>query len=168
MQSICWVDRQHIFVVVQLVAGINLTGFNILLNVNKFLDNSLHQTLVLAMHLCERMFLFIIIFIDTIFTYLSIGGKGCTAYDIVVHPNFLTRIQNSEVMLGFFITICIEGLEAKYNITLNRKWTILKNKKFIGSLPEQNIRTQSKPLIQDLSGSVSYSIDLTDLWCIDW
>ncbi|KAK2153126.1 hypothetical protein LSH36_306g03003 [Paralvinella palmiformis] len=80
------------------------------------------------------------------------GGKGCTAYDIVVHPNFLTRIQNSEVMLGFFITICIEGLEAKYNITLNRKWTILKNKKFIGSLPEQNIRTQSKPLIQDLSG----------------
>ena len=57
-------------------------------------------------------------------------------------------------MLGFFITICIEGLEAKYNITLDRNWKILKNKKFLGSLPEQNIRTQSKPLIQDLSGWV--------------
>ena len=58
---------------------------------------------------------------NQLFTWLT-AGKGCTAYDIVVHPTFLVRMQNSDVMLGFFLTIVMQGLEAKYDLTLDRKW----------------------------------------------
>ncbi|KAK2192838.1 hypothetical protein NP493_21g01000 [Ridgeia piscesae] len=78
------------------------------------------------------------------------SGNGCTAYDVVISPEFYTRTENSQVLLGFFLTVVLEGIEYKYNLTLDRDWRILKNRKFVGSLPEQNVRTQSKPWIMEM------------------
>ena len=86
------------------------------------------------------------------------SGQGCTAYDVVVNPEFFKRMNNSEVMLGFFLTVTLEGLEYKYDMTLSREWKMMKNRKFIGSLPEQNVRKESKPLIMDMEGQTSNNI----------
>ncbi|KAL3881231.1 hypothetical protein ACJMK2_027687 [Sinanodonta woodiana] len=75
------------------------------------------------------------------------SGSGCTAYDVVVNPNFFSKIQKNELFKTFFLTVTMEGIESKYNVELSREWIILKNRKFVGQLAEQNVRTQSKPLI---------------------
>ncbi|XP_043915618.1 PIH1 domain-containing protein 1 [Protopterus annectens] len=59
--------------------------------------------------------------------------------------------------MEFFMTIVLEGLENKYNMELSRDWKMLKNKKFFGSVSEQNIRTKSRPLIQEMDSSPTLS-----------
>jgi len=86
------------------------------------------------------------------------SGGGCTAYDVVVNPEFFKRMNNSEVMLGFFLTVTLEGLEYKYELTLSRDWKMMKNRRFIGSLPEQNVRKESKPLIMDMDSQTGNNI----------
>ncbi|XP_067875788.1 PIH1 domain-containing protein 1 [Heterodontus francisci] len=81
------------------------------------------------------------------------SGNGCTAYDIVINSKFYNKIQNNKLFMEFFITIGFEGLENKYNLELSREWRMLKNRKFLGSITEQNIRTKSKPIIQELESS---------------
>ncbi|XP_059809967.1 PIH1 domain-containing protein 1 isoform X2 [Hypanus sabinus] len=81
------------------------------------------------------------------------SGNGCTAYDIVINSKFYNKIQNNKLFMEFFITIGFEGLENKYNLELSREWRMLKNRKFLGSVAEQNIRTKSKPIIQELKSS---------------
>ncbi len=51
---------------------------------------------------------------------LSPAGQGCTAYDIVVSPMFFQRVEASEVLMGFFLTLVLEGIEDKYGLTLDR------------------------------------------------
>ncbi|KAK3608449.1 hypothetical protein CHS0354_035453 [Potamilus streckersoni] len=77
------------------------------------------------------------------------SGGGCTAYDVVINPNFFSKIQKNELFKTFFLTVTLEGIESKYNVELSREWIILKNRKFVGHLLEQNVRTQSKPLIME-------------------
>ena len=48
------------------------------------------------------------------------GGKGCTVYDVVINQTFFERTQRSQVMLGFFLSVVLEGLEQKYDTTLDR------------------------------------------------
>ncbi|KAK3098228.1 hypothetical protein FSP39_017404, partial [Pinctada imbricata] len=81
---------------------------------------------------------------------LDKSGQGCTAYDVVVHPDFMEKMQNSEVFRAFFLSVTLEGLEDKYNTTLSREWLILKNRKCVGNLQEQTIRKQSKPQIMEM------------------
>ncbi|XP_051898980.1 PIH1 domain-containing protein 1 isoform X1 [Pristis pectinata] len=81
------------------------------------------------------------------------SGNGCTAYDIVINSKFYNKIQNNKLFMEFFMTIGFEGLENKYNLELSREWRMLKNRKFLGSVTEQNIRTKSKPVIQELKSS---------------
>jgi hypothetical protein len=50
-------------------------------------------------------------------------------------------------MKNFLLTLVIEGLEDKYNILLARECTVLKNRKFVGALPEQTVRQKAKPFI---------------------
>ena len=48
------------------------------------------------------------------------GGKGCTAFDVVVNPAFYEKLHSSQVMMGFCLTVVLEGLEYKNNIALDR------------------------------------------------
>ena len=75
---------------------------------------------------------------------------GCTAYDVVINPVFHSKIQSSELFKSFFLTIVFEGLESKYNIELDRNWTLLKNKKCIGVLQPHCVRSKSKPFIMEM------------------
>ncbi|WAR08360.1 PIHD1-like protein [Mya arenaria] len=79
------------------------------------------------------------------------SGGGCTAYDVVVNPGFMSKMQASELFRTFFLTVMMEGLEDKYNMQLSREWIILKNRKFVGTLQTQNVRTKSKPVIMEMS-----------------
>ncbi|XP_040183569.1 PIH1 domain-containing protein 1 isoform X2 [Rana temporaria] len=78
------------------------------------------------------------------------SGSGCTAYDIVINSSFFDKIKNNELFREFFITVAMEGLENKYALELSREWRMLKNRKFMGSIFDQNIRTTSKPMIQEM------------------
>ncbi|XP_067830571.1 PIH1 domain-containing protein 1 [Heptranchias perlo] len=81
------------------------------------------------------------------------SGNGCTAYDIVINSKFYNKIQHNKLFMEFLMTVGFEGLENKYNLELSREWRMLKNRKFLGSIAEQNIRTKSKPVIQELESS---------------
>lgn len=81
---------------------------------------------------------------------LDKSGKGCTVYDVVISQGFMKKIKEKEIFMSFFMTVALEGLEDKYKINLSRDCKLLKNKKFMGTLPEHNVRTKSKPQIQEV------------------
>ncbi|XP_075461682.1 PIH1 domain-containing protein 1 isoform X2 [Ascaphus truei] len=81
------------------------------------------------------------------------GGSGCTAYDIVINNSFFDKIKSNELFREFFVTVAMEGLENKYEMDLSREWRMLKNRKIMGSIFDQNIRTNSKPIIQEVDTS---------------
>ncbi|KAJ6654424.1 hypothetical protein lerEdw1_007017 [Lerista edwardsae] len=79
------------------------------------------------------------------------SGHGCTAYDVTVSSDFFNKMENNHFLKEFFITVALEGLSEKYNMEINHpEWRILKNRKFMGSISEQTIRTKSKPVIQEM------------------
>uniref|UniRef100_A0A383YZP8 PIH1 domain-containing protein 1 n=1 Tax=Balaenoptera acutorostrata scammoni TaxID=310752 RepID=A0A383YZP8_BALAS len=80
----------------------------------------------------------------------GLEGQGCTAYDVAVNSDFYRRMQNSDFLRELVITIAREGLEDKYSLPLNPEWRILKNRPFLGSISQQNIRSQQRPRIQEL------------------
>jgi hypothetical protein len=82
---------------------------------------------------------------------LDNSGNGCIVYDVCINPDFYNKILNNQTFMGFFIAIAIEGLEEKYAISISRNYTMLKNKKFMGKILEQNIRIKSKPVISELT-----------------
>ncbi|XP_005589962.1 PIH1 domain-containing protein 1 isoform X2 [Macaca fascicularis] len=81
---------------------------------------------------------------------LDARGQGCTAYDVAVNSDFYRRMQNSDFLRELVITIAREGLEDKYNLQLNPEWRMMKNRPFMGSISQQNIRSQQRPRIQEL------------------
>ncbi|KAI8791638.1 PIH1 domain-containing protein 1 [Biomphalaria glabrata] len=84
---------------------------------------------------------------------LDKSGGGCTVYDVVINPNFFNKINTSELFKTFFLTIMCEGIESKYDVLLKRDWIFLKNRKSLGKLAEQHIRTKSTPLIVDMEST---------------
>ncbi|KAM4717260.1 PIH1 domain-containing protein 1 [Anableps anableps] len=83
-------------------------------------------------------------------TEVDNNSQGCTAYDVVINQEFFQKSQKDPLFQQFVILVSVEGLENKYSLKLNRDWKVLKNRKFLGSVSEQNIRTKSKPVIQEL------------------
>lgn len=81
---------------------------------------------------------------------LDAKGQGCTAYDVAVNSNFYLRMQNSDFLRELVVTIAREGLEDKYGLQLNPEWRMLKYRPFLGSISQQNIRSQQRPRIQEL------------------
>ncbi|KAA0188306.1 hypothetical protein FBUS_09477 [Fasciolopsis buskii] len=79
------------------------------------------------------------------------AGKGCTAYDVIINPTFLKKVQTSELFEAFLMTVLFEGLEQKYDVDLERNWIVLKNKKSMGLLREQYVRSSSRPAIVELN-----------------
>ncbi|XP_058039174.1 PIH1 domain-containing protein 1 [Ahaetulla prasina] len=90
------------------------------------------------------------------------SGNGCTAYDVTINTNFFNRMESNQFLKEFFLTIAMEGLSEKYKIDIsNQDWRILKNRKFMGSISEQNIRTKSKPIIQEIQSSSAATPEFT-------
>uniref|UniRef100_A0A803T8J0 PIH1 domain-containing protein 1 n=1 Tax=Anolis carolinensis TaxID=28377 RepID=A0A803T8J0_ANOCA len=84
------------------------------------------------------------------------SNNGCTAYDVTINTSFFNKMEGNKFLKEFFITIVLEGLSEKYNLDLtNQDWRILKNRKFMGSISEQNIRTKSKLIIQEMESSAA-------------
>ncbi|XP_074511798.1 PIH1 domain-containing protein 1 [Sebastes fasciatus] len=83
-------------------------------------------------------------------TEVDNNSQGCTAYDVVINQEFFQKCQKDPLFQQFVILVSLEGLENKYNLELSRDWKVLKNRKFLGSVSEQNIRTKSRPVIQEL------------------
>ncbi|XP_062387131.1 PIH1 domain-containing protein 1 [Sardina pilchardus] len=90
-------------------------------------------------------------------TELDNSKQACTVYDVVVNDEFFQKCQNDELFQQFLLAVSLEGLENKYNMSLSREWKVLKNRKFLGSITEQNIRTKSKPVIQELDSKQTSS-----------
>ncbi|KAM4634851.1 PIH1 domain-containing protein 1 isoform 3-T3 [Polymixia lowei] len=78
------------------------------------------------------------------------SSQGCTAYDVVINQEFFQKCQKDPLFQQFLIMVTLEGLENKYKLELSRDWKVLKNRKFFGSVSEQNIRSKSRPIIQEL------------------
>ncbi|XP_072549502.1 PIH1 domain-containing protein 1 [Salminus brasiliensis] len=84
-------------------------------------------------------------------TEMDNSSKSCTVYDVVINEEFFQKCQKDTLFQQFLIAVCLEGLENKYSLELSRDIKILKNRKFMGPLTEQNIRTKGKPVIQELN-----------------
>ncbi|XP_013794473.1 PIH1 domain-containing protein 1-like [Limulus polyphemus] len=85
---------------------------------------------------------------------LDKSGHPCTAYDIIINKTFFKKVINSDLFKTFMITLCMEGIENKYNLCLNKvSWMLLKNKKYHGTMPDHHIRCNQKTLITEISSS---------------
>ncbi|CAJ1075998.1 PIH1 domain-containing protein 1 isoform X2 [Xyrichtys novacula] len=91
-------------------------------------------------------------------TEIDNSSQGCTAYDVVINQDFFQKCQKDPLFQQFVILVSLEGLENKYNLELSRDWKVLKNRKFLGSINEQNIRTKSKPVIQELQPQPEFTL----------
>uniref|UniRef100_A0A673IEA5 PIH1 domain-containing protein 1 n=1 Tax=Sinocyclocheilus rhinocerous TaxID=307959 RepID=A0A673IEA5_9TELE len=86
-------------------------------------------------------------------TEVDNSSQGCTVYDVVINDEFFQKCQKDTLFQQFLIAVSLEGLENKYNLELSRDIKVLKNRKFMGSIAEQNIRTKSKPIIQEIDSN---------------
>jgi hypothetical protein len=83
------------------------------------------------------------------------AGVTCTVYDIIVNPSVLTEFEEDETgrYRDFLCQLCIQALESKYKMTLDKRYKLPKLK-FIGELQQQYIQDRSKaPKIEELSES---------------
>ncbi|KAL5477926.1 hypothetical protein EMCRGX_G024783 [Ephydatia muelleri] len=83
------------------------------------------------------------------------AGQECTAYDVIISGKFFETIQKRPVMKDFLLTVVLEGLEEKYGVVLSRDCKVLKNRKFLGPLPEQVVRQKPKPYIVEMGSMES-------------
>ena len=75
-------------------------------------------------------------------------------YDIVIHPEFYEKCEREKFFKDFFIMLIFDGLENKYEISMCREYRILKNRKAMGALVMQNVRSKSKPFIMEMDPSM--------------
>lgn len=91
------------------------------------------------------------------------GGRICAVYDIIINSDYYKEVNNSQVFKQFLITVCLEGIEDKYNISLDKEsYVILKNKKYHGTMPQHNIKIRPKPLVTEIDESVPKTEKATD------
>ena len=93
---------------------------------------------------------------------LDHNGNSCVAFDVVISPKFVTIAQSRQLMLQLLVAAALEGIEAKYDLSLARDWTLLKNKKVMGSIQSQCIRTAEQPLISEIAPQKQTNSSNTD------
>ncbi|XP_045608219.1 PIH1 domain-containing protein 1 [Procambarus clarkii] len=81
------------------------------------------------------------------------SGEDCMAFDVIINEQFFLKMFDDPLFHNFFMIATLEGIEEKYSLKLDKNgWTVLKNKKYHGSMSEQTVRT-TIPLVQELSGA---------------
>lgn len=89
---------------------------------------------------------------------LDKSGNPCIAHDIVINSDFYKKVEASSLFKNFVIQVAIQGLEDKCNKELNKDFTLLKNKKYLGTPSEVTVRTNSsKPMITELDSQDSFN-----------
>lgn len=69
------------------------------------------------------------------------SGAPATVYDVAINPEFFKKIEKDDLFQTFFLTVVFEGLQDKYQFEIDiQKYTILKNRKSIGTLQSHRIQ----------------------------
>ena len=53
------------------------------------------------------------------YSFIS-AGKGATVYDVIINPEFFARLHKSQLLMSFFLTVVLNGISYKYDVTLDR------------------------------------------------
>uniref|UniRef100_A0A2R5LCR6 PIH1 domain-containing protein 1 n=1 Tax=Ornithodoros turicata TaxID=34597 RepID=A0A2R5LCR6_9ACAR len=87
---------------------------------------------------------------------LDKSGIPCTAYDVIINGAFFDKIQQNDLFRNFVITVAIDGIEDKYGVNPSEDdYVILKNKLYLGVMPEHAVQDRSSPLISEVEGTVT-------------
>ncbi|CAN7994395.1 unnamed protein product [Ixodes pacificus] len=82
---------------------------------------------------------------------LDKGGNPCKAFDVIINDAFFRKIESNELFRTFVITVAIDGIEDKYGASPDRgSYTVLKNRRYVGSMPDHHIQNRKGPLIAEL------------------
>lgn len=82
---------------------------------------------------------------------LDKGGNSCKAFDVIINDKFFRKIESNELFKTFVITVAIDGIEDKYSASPDREsYTVLKNKLYMGTMPDHHIQNRKGPLIAEL------------------
>ncbi|XP_017025686.1 PIH1 domain-containing protein 1 isoform X2 [Drosophila kikkawai] len=91
------------------------------------------------------------------------SDKTVDVCDIAINPNFLVKIQKSQLFNNFFLQIVAEAMSEKYNIQINMQKTItLNNRKFIGTLVSHRVRNDDVKRAQPGSSEAQAAISSKD------
>lgn len=79
------------------------------------------------------------------------SGVPCTAYDVIINETFFRKISSNELFKTFLITVALDGVEEKYKAHPEREnYVVLKNKLYMGTMPDHSIQDRKGPLIAEL------------------
>lgn len=79
------------------------------------------------------------------------SGVPCTAYDVIINETFFRKISSNELFKTFLITVALDGIEEKYKAHPEREnYVVLKNKLYMGTMPDHSIQDRKGPLIAEL------------------
>ncbi|XP_053612317.1 PIH1 domain-containing protein 1-like [Plodia interpunctella] len=91
------------------------------------------------------------------------SGAPATVYDVAINPEFFKKVEKDDLFQTFFLTVVFEGLQDKYQFELDmQKYTILKNRKSIGTLQSHRIQIRDiknveektrPPLIEEIQST---------------
>ncbi|XP_052896239.1 PIH1 domain-containing protein 1 [Anopheles moucheti] len=71
------------------------------------------------------------------------SNQSCQVCDIAINANFFAKIESGGLLREFLITVLFDGLENKYDTSLDESnFRILKNKKFMDRLIPHNIQNR--------------------------
>lgn len=79
------------------------------------------------------------------------SGAPCTVYDVIINEAFFRKISSNELFKTFLVTVALDGIEEKYHAHPDRdNYVVLKNKLYMGTMPDHCIQDRKGPLISEL------------------
>ncbi|XP_060803875.1 PIH1 domain-containing protein 1-like [Amyelois transitella] len=78
------------------------------------------------------------------------SGAPATVYDVAINPDFFKKVEKDDLFQTFFLTVVLEGLQDKYQLEIDmQKYTILKNRKSIGTLQSHRIQIRDIKSVEE-------------------
>ncbi|XP_022233639.2 PIH1 domain-containing protein 1-like [Drosophila obscura] len=88
------------------------------------------------------------------------SNKTVDVCDIAINPQFLVKLQKSQLFKNFFQQLAAEALSEKYNVQISMEKTIiLNNRKFMGTLVSHRVRNADVKHVQSVTGSPAAAIE---------